>query len=56
MGGGAHDAQGLLLRRVGEDCYRDEHERDRRAHGHVRSVEKEECLQQSQLWDSATKS
>ena len=43
-GGGANDAQGLLLRRVGQDCCRDKHEGDRCADGHARSVERKDYL------------
>ena len=42
--GGAHDAQGLLLRRVGQEHCRDDHEGDRRVDGRARSVELKDYL------------
>ena len=45
--GGAHDAQGLLLGRVGQDCCRNEHEGDRRADGHARRAARKDYLPKS---------
>ena len=43
-GGEAHDAQGLLLRRVGQDHCRDDHEGERRVDGHARSVVRKDSV------------